>query len=184
MVHRSQIFSLLQPGFPLCMAAALTVSFRQHHIDALYRRRALLARDRDESRCQFDCRPSRQFCTRLFARGLGISRIVDPRPWVERRLKEIDHEFAPQLEAAHLAVKEAGTRPDRKAAKTTLRSLRRQRRQARRRRSDCSASSRLVRAAESLRRRIGSYGRLIRASPNGSPPRPPETGLPESSWLR
>ena len=61
-----------------------------------------------------------------------MSGIVDPRPWVERRLKEIERDFGPQLQAAQLAVQEADTRPDRKAARTTLKSLKQQRRRLRR----------------------------------------------------
>ena len=61
-----------------------------------------------------------------------MSGIVDPRPWVERRLKEIERDFGPQLQAAQLAAQEADTRPDRKAARTTLKSLEQQHRRLRR----------------------------------------------------
>ena len=59
-----------------------------------------------------------------------MSRVVDPRPWVEQRVKEVKPAFLPKLQAGQLAVKEARTRAERKAAKMTLRSLKRDRKQA------------------------------------------------------
>lgn len=57
--------------------------------------------------------------------------IVDPRPLIQQRLREIDLEFRPRLEAAQRQLGEVRARSERRAAKEALRSLRRQHRKAR-----------------------------------------------------
>ena len=60
-----------------------------------------------------------------------ISRIVDPRLQAKQRLREIDAEFQRRLQAAQLAVDDAGSRQSRRAAKATLKSLTREHQEAR-----------------------------------------------------
>ena len=64
--------------------------------------------------------------------NLQISRIVDPRLQAKHRLRQIDAEFKPQLQAAQLAVESAGSRRHRRAATVAMKSLKRERRKARR----------------------------------------------------
>jgi hypothetical protein len=62
---------------------------------------------------------------------LDVPGIVDPRPQVEKALRQVDAEFAPKLDEAAAALQQAPTRHDRRLAKRQLRHALRQRRRAR-----------------------------------------------------